>query len=733
MKTLEKKLGRMQEMEEELERMHTLEDEVKELQAAEKDNQDLRQSNEKLRKELEKRDQAISEAVELICQLESKIDQLDPSGRTSQMSMAHNAPDDGSNVSTPKAQVTVDIPKRTSSKRDQTVETGSSGQRSLESRQLNRAPSFLRADNRSTATLRSLYTENNLSRSALSELTKSESLQTMNEAMEPGSPRLSVLSECSELHSLDSPSRNVFDQLKIPVRKVSSTTGSLDSFVPAAEQEQSKESQINQWMESRPDTPQTIITIPRHRAYSDASKTGTPSFEDDLYSNKHRPRPRLDTSLFGGARLPPTPDTMSTAYAAVSNGSNGSIVTMKSPQPEQDPWFAGRRLDRPRSVDELTSRRSLNGSQINDSMQADCGDAPPLGMTISESPTIYPFNTVAFKASQLLGPGSPNNPGIKPFGGYLQQDSKAEVVSPQKKRNDSPPKTVTPNPRSKQCDSSPPLTPEDWLAAAKLGPRSRKERPHPRQQQTKLPSRNVVSQAAFHDDGRSIQSDFTEVPGIPTLDPDALDMQSLAGSESEPRRSLSLRQPFFNRSVGGPRRLQSSPMTSDFVDDDDDGAPPPNIPKTRNTGSASRRPGSQIGDLYPSSGGDGSPSPAPKALHQSLMESRMPSSHSATISGGRPSTSHSMEHKRRSSSLGIFSWMKGVSGKRSEPTSPFMTDRFDAAHKEQRTPARLVKEAGSLARASGSTPASMDVYPHPETWDDYSRRPRYMGRRARRG
>lgn len=762
MGALEKKLERMKEMEEELRRMHKLEAEVEDLRSAEKENRTLRESNEQLRQELDKRDQAVTEAVQLICQLEAKIEELETGGRTSQQSMSRLLLD-GPNATTPKAQQAVEIPERTSS-RQKTSRSQPSQPRSSDLRHLSKAPSFLRADNQSTATLRSLYApEDNKSHTTVSELTKSESLHTMNDTSEPGSPRLSVLSEASELNPFDTPSKwNEFDKLDIPVRKAPST-GSLDSYIPPTEREESKSEQVDQWLQSRPDMSETIIRRRQNRTLSDASKTGAPPFNGELYSNKPRGRPRVDTSLFGGARLPPTPDTMSTAYAAVNNGSNGSIAPEKSPKPERDHWFAGRRLDRHRSADEFTTRRSFDGSDITDSMQTNCSDTPRLGVTNDESPTIFPFSTVASKASELLGPGSPNNPAINSFSDLFHQDSKDEAIPPTIKRDRTPSKTTTTTTESHSTkhESSPPLTPQDWLAAATRTPRSRKEQSHGLriEQRGVEPNCNVISQAAF-DDGQSIDSIPTEPdhPGIPTLDMNTLDIleqpfaEPLAAipgpppeQEQEPRRRLVFRPSFLSHS-NGPRRLQSSPMAPDYIDDEDDGAPSPVIQKHRNTGGARRRPVSQIvtdsAELYSSS----IPAQdniernfAPKAPHQSFMETRDTSlpahSGSATISG-RPSTSHSMEHKRRSS-LGIFGWMKNVSGKRSEPATPTVAEAFaDAAQrKEQRS--RPVKEHPGTGShfPHANTPDSMDA-PRSEMsmhTDDTARRPRYMGRRSRRG
>lgn len=756
MGNLEKKLERMKSMEEELSRMHKLEEEVEELREAEKDNRRLRESNEELRQELDRRDQAVTEAVQFICQLESKLEQLELGGRTSQMSPSRLVLD-GHNSSTPKAQAqtSFEIPERTSS-RGGTLKSRLARPKSSDLRQLSKAPSFLRDENQSTAALRSLYVpDNNKSHSALSELTKSESFHTMNDATEPGSPRLSVLSEASELNPVDTPSKwQDYDKLDIPVRKAVSDTSSLDSYATPTDPMENKDDHVDSWMQS-----QTIIQRRQNRAMSDASKATIPTFGGDLFTSKPRGRPRLDTSVFGGARLPPTPDTMSTAYAAVNNGSNGSIARPKSPQQNRDQLFSGPRLERHRSADELTTRRSRAGSDVTDSMQTNCSDTTRLGGRKSESPVIYPFNTVAPKASELLGPGSPNNPALESFADLFHRNSVDEAVPPPITRK-TPAKPRVSQQKSMEFDSSPPLTPQDWLAAAKQTPRSRKERAHALriERQEDDPARNVISQAAFHDND-SVDSFAVEpeVPGIPTLNMEALEILEDSAPEQlasipepevepgpEPRRRFSFRPAFLSRS-NGPRRLQSSPRMPDFADDED-GAPSPIIPKTRNPGGASRRPMSQIitnsADFYsnvPTTGENFEDYPPPRAFHQSLMEAREASlpAHSATISD-RPSTSHSMEHKRRSS-LGIFGWMKH-GGKRPEPAIPFVDETFtDFAQKENRNFTRLTKEPPQFSVPRASTPDSMDApTARPRSMmtvdsDDTARRPRYMGRRSRRG
>ncbi|KAJ5709691.1 hypothetical protein N7493_009982 [Penicillium malachiteum] len=715
MSALEKKLERMHEMQEELSRLQRVEEEVVELRAVNKRNQGLQETNSQLRQELDTKDKAVEEAVQWICKLETEIENLKTNGRASPLSI-NRLVLDGPNA---QSQITIDIPERTSSKRAQ------SSFKHPEFRRLSKAPSFLRDDNQSTATLRSLYVpENNKSYSGLSQLTKSESYHTMTDAMEPGSPRLSVLSECSELHPYETPTKwNDHDALDIPIRKASSVSGSVESYATQTEQEESKEDQIDRWMQDREENSQTIIRRRQIRAASDASKASVPTFTADF-----------------------------TAYVTANNGSNGSVSTHRSPK-EGEVWFAGRPLERRRSADEITSRRSFNGSDITDSMQTNCSDTPRVSMSKMESPTFFPFNTVASKMP---------NPVIDAFDDPFLQTTRDESPSlPSPTR--SPAKTVISDAQTiASISDSPPLTPQDWIAAAKQGPRSRKERdrglriePRPAE-----PNNLVISQAAFHDND-SVESYQIEpeVADVPTLDLENLDVLEQPAIEIPPRqvtspgpehrRRLSFRPPFFNRSANAARRLQSSPVPPEFVDDEDDGAPSPIIPKTRTMGGANRRPVSQIitntNDFYSSSLPTGesfsSSYGGPKALHQSFMEAReaaLPAQSSSTTvrAPERPTTSHSSEHKRRSS-LGIFGWMKGVSGKRSEPSTPVVAEKFsEAEQKENRAASRLGQDNGLVDRCE--TPDSMEpppVRPHSEMTmrsDDTSRRPRYVGRRSRR-
>jgi hypothetical protein len=396
-------------------------------------------------------------------------------------------------------------------------------------------------------------------------------------------------------------------------------------------------------------------------------------------------------------------------------------------------------------------------------MQPNCSDTPRISTADMDSPVFFPFNTIASKASALLGPGSPNHLVIDAFNDPFYQNSKAAAV-PTVTPGQSPSKTIMSDTQTvDSLSDSPPLTPQDWIAAAKQGPRSRKERERGLRIEPKPaePNHLVISQAAFHDDA-SVDSYVIEpeVADVPTLDLDTLDIleqpvaetpaSRIESPEPEQRRRLSFRPPFFSRSANAARRLQSSPIAPDFMDEEDDGAPSPIIPKTRNMGGTNRRPMSQIitnsNDVYSSSvpvtnEAFGASFGGRRALHQSFAEAKETtnaSSGSATISA-RPTTSHSVEHKRRSS-LGIFGWMKGVGGKRSEPSTPVVAENFsesEAREQPTRASSRLAQDNG-LVPERPDTPDSMDapvVRPRSEMTmrsDDTTRRPRYVSRHSRR-
>lgn len=738
-----KKVERMQELEEDLKRMRELEDQVQELRDAEEDNQRLRESNDELRNELDKRDQAVTEAVDLICQLEAKVDKLETGRRLSISSTARPFTSDGSDVATPKIGATIDIPERTSSKRATIVGQPNrvpSGRRNLE-----RAPSFLQNEKKNTAALRALFAPNaDPSNSAMSVLTKTESSHSMNGAAEAESPRISALSECSELNPYDRPSRpNGLDQLDIPVRKKSLPESSHSSGLGKGEEENNND-RINKWMQ--PEAGISPLKLPkRGRAIDAFTKADTPSVESDLNLNGQVPKLQSAT-MFGGLRLPPTPDTMHTSRAPATNRSNGSISVGKGPSEET---LTKRRMVRPHSADELKTRLNSYKDALSDSMDANASGATTFGRKADgkgETPAIFPLHGLPSQSSRIFSPGVSNIPTFGFYeGAHMFDGDKEGATFGLNGGHSSSSKSASTE--LSDSSSSPTLAPYDWIEAAKLDPHS--------QIRNEAPPMNfgvvdpqAPSRSSFWSRRHSADSNIRDPEAlvIPTLDLSSLEPRPQAPQGRESRRRISLRPPFFSRSILNPRRLQPSPLCDapgqDY--DDDDGAPSPVIRKTRQ---ADRRQSKLDPDREReiSSYGDASMPHPMRAemngdcLHKTLPHSFTESHMSSNGAAQRPLTANSKDHKRRSS-LGIFGWMKGASGigshKKSEPNSPTMT--IVRPNSRMMTPTRFVSEtpeSSNYYTPTAVTPNSPDLK-HSARMDDedQKRRPRYMERerRARR-
>jgi hypothetical protein len=756
MAVLEKKLERVLEMEEELQRMRDLEDELQELRDAEEDNQRLRESNEQLRQEIDKRDQAVTEAVELICQLEARVEELEAGGDYSRPSTARPPTRDGPapDIAIPMSPTPVDIPERTSSKRG-IMFADQHRRRSSGTRYLKRAPSFLHDENQNTATLRSVYAPvDDKSRSEMSILTNSESLHSMNENVEPDSPRLSALSECSELHMGDIfGSRNGFDELEIPVRVTESTTESSSFPTLGRDDQDRSQLHLGSWTEPQPDEISADTPRRKTRPTLDVFKsTDKPSFESVSFGNSSSQKTQVD-SVFGSSRLPPTPDTMSTAYAFGTNRSNGSAAEKS----QLDHIVALRRgLHRPRSADELTTRRSSGNSRVTDGTVTNISEVmhPPLSTDEGdEAPAIFPLNSVPSKANYLPNQGTLNRSSFGYYGdGVLFNDDGYENILSKidniyySSRHAEAAELLADTP-----SSSPPLTPQDWVEAAKSDNRSRKNRPLAPAigpvPKSRLAGARAPSQSSFLGRRHSVDSTVPDLPPIPTLDLDSLQPVRQPEPDPEPRRRLSFRPRFFGRSVAT-RRLQPSPMPDGA--DEDDGAPSPVIPKIRNIGPSKASTVKPIEN--PLTPFDNTRPSAPTYaelkgddLHRTLPHSFTESNILSHSTASRPPSSHGKGHKRRSS-LGIFGWMKGAGGfgssnKKSELDSSTMSTQSNGSVKD-RASSRLGHEPPlANPETRGAHLASMNVAVEDfasstkriswTTEDDTVRRPRYVDRRRR--
>lgn len=705
MAALEKKLERMHEMEEELERMRGLEEELEELREVEENNQRLREQNEKLQLELDKRDQAIHEAVELICQLEAKIEELQadqtdsrpstarPHSSTESLETGHGLLE----VSTPKAQIIVDIPDRTSSKRGT-------------SRPPRKAPSFLREENRSTAALRSLYlSDENKSLRSFSASTMATSMESTTE---PESPRLSILSECSYFSPHDvQPAKDGFDQLdrldELDLDAAQKPVSNANPSENGPEDSGMQESQIDRikcWIQPQQEPPRPTAPRRRPRAISEVSR-GTQIRVDEAFnpmcqsSTFYVESPtRNNISLIFGGRLPPTPDTMCTSIPGARSNSNGSEAAEKS-APDQkmpgSPVSMQRKLGRPRSAGELTQRPSTAVSGLSDSGETTMTDATQHAMSIRGRDEItglfHSFNYFgrgSSKATRVLGPGSPSNPRLSCYGGDLLFNGEGveEIVSEMRPGRTPSFNSIASDAQSTQLSPSPsPLTHQDWLEAAK--PQSKKERKKSEVQFAQEPKETNVDAAEPSNDAPKCDPPSTDEPQLPRNPPLRLrawgNNPQQQAADSPPRRRLSLRPRFFSRSGGNSQRQQQQqqdPM-SDPVDGPE--APSPVIRKQSDMVVSRHRradSGPLPANVATKLGTDGGSRPAGnRAIPRPFTESR-PSSASC------PVTSDSSEPRRRGS---LFGWMKGGS-KEAGPT----TTNGSAA------PARDKSKSSSLAPAA---------------------------------
>ncbi|RDW57057.1 uncharacterized protein DSM5745_11580 [Aspergillus mulundensis] len=749
---LEKKLERMQELEDELERMRGLEDEVQELRAAEEDNQRLRESNEQLRQEIDKRDQAVTEAVELICQLEARVEELAMDKNDPRSSTSH-LPYDESGVATPRNSATPDIPERTSSRRG--IRQSERRRVSSGSRILQRAPSFLLEESKSTAVLRSLYVDTDDHPVPVpTPIPKSESMNSMTETIEPESPRLSALSECSELNIDDTPiSEDGYDKIDIPVRLKETSTQCTNLSSVTLRMADADIVHVNRWLpEEADEAPKAETTRRKTRRLSDVFK------EPQSSSPSSSSRKSKIESIFGSARLPQTPDTMTTSYPAWANSSSNSTIADKS---QSDLRHC---LTRPRSADELTARRSSITIEPRESMDINLSKVTFPRPTLhegDEDPAIFPLNSIQPRYDH-----STTNHTI-------YSDHFERVLARMDKDYYSPSRPTTRDGTTSLGSSPPSMTADDWIEAARPGTRNRTG---PVPVNSRLVGARAPSQSSFLGRRHSIDSAVREptLPIIQTINLRALEDDGAPAAatepEPEPRRRISLLPHFFNRSSNA-RRLQPSPISDS---DKDDGAPSPVIRKTRNQPPRAHRPLSGVGQT-----GDFSASARPtdaedSGMSRSFTEGNLFSSslNSPSSSTTRPSSSNGGkdQHKRRGS-LGIFGWMKGASAglgsslKKSDV--PPQTQTSTSSSKKPESPVTptitpsvsastgtAVRASSRLAAYDNATLAAADPprkhaeaateesatfatrTRHPtrtdELADEQGRRPRYMERRSRR-
>ena len=361
-------------------RNEELEAKVEKMDTLETDNQELQSINEDLLLELEKRDVAVQEAVNLICELEAKIEEMGEAD--SYFKQRSRTPEPGKRDSAPAS------PSSTKSKSNDfgtppqitgpntdlegQARAGESPPRigslsPTSSNSARRVPSFLRDTKKSTNVLRSLYvsdgkqTQNNLSSHSLarpgSMISGEDEDEDYIDRQLLNSPRLSVLSESGFSSIYGSPKERSLSPAQNLNTHVSQQSPK-DNQSPRNDQ---REERLQDWLEesNRPSTPprqksrvglndqfssidQVLEKTPGNPNGQQPENTqrGEPKRHQERTPEKHvrkgnRERQRRPSSpafggpMFGGGVLPPTPDTMSTGTVAASS-STPSIVTEKS-------------------------------------------------------------------------------------------------------------------------------------------------------------------------------------------------------------------------------------------------------------------------------------------------------------------------------------------------------------------------------------------------------------------
>ncbi|PGH11665.1 hypothetical protein AJ80_07032 [Polytolypa hystricis UAMH7299] len=681
MAVMKQKLERMQYLEEQLERMEGMEEELQELQQVEENNQVLRESNEHLRREIDKRDQAINEAVELICQLEAKVDSLEPSTDADELSTARPhtseglaSPKPSLQELTPRTRIVVDVPDRTSSRKGTSSGRRSrAGTPSSSARRPRRQPSFLRNDNGSTSALRSLYTsEDNKSRGAFSILSG-------DEPPEPESPRLSILSECSYLDPSTTPSKPRERAWTAETQKRNFTlppAARPEEFTQNTNDDDDKLERIDRWVQPPQDVFLDTISKPERRISNakSASKRASskqPSL-DTAFQAKRSTKyykldsPRMEGSMFNGGRLPPTPDTMSTNPDG-RGGSNSSVIAEKS-RLDQGNYYPSFITDhtprRPRSADDITTRPSSANSMLSDAVET-LSDATQLGLNGSDRnhlASMFPSFTY-----------TPSGPFRDPRFPIDNTDMLRTMKSISSLRSS----TSEPHSRQHHLSDSPPLTPQDWLEAALPAdnPANRKSKRHSAicshledEASASLRPASTSTEAVEGTPKQKTRHIRVEEPDLPQS------IMQLRPAGSSPqmqpqRRRITLRPRFFSRSSS---HRETTPM-SDSAEKDVTPSPATSHKNRHRSGSHRRAlTAESVPDAAAVLGSDApNGRETPKKQQNKTIAPRTSVSTALSRSGStRPLTSDGSDYKRRTS-MGLFGWMKGAtSGLGSSPATP---------------------------------------------------------------
>ena len=351
-------------------RTEVLETRLEKLQELEADNQELQSINEDLLLELEKRDLAIQEAVGLICELEAKNEELQMTVVRMDFTQSSSASD---SEHTKDVKAIMASPLSTISGMDRSRPTSPTTAGTKTDLQLpsehslsapdtlsppkaasaHRVPSFMRDTKKSTTVLRSMYS--NDANASFVSLNRPASLFSGDDDDDcldrqiTNSPRLSILSE--------SGFSSIYGGRKDRISGETDDKGELaEPSLPRnpsdpGQRNAQRESRLHKWLDERevPRTPSPKVTAkvssigeilsqgpPSSRARASTETTlvaQRPREQRTPVQSRQVKQPRspaaFEGPIFGGAVLPPTPETMSTATLD-ANSSTPSIITEKS-------------------------------------------------------------------------------------------------------------------------------------------------------------------------------------------------------------------------------------------------------------------------------------------------------------------------------------------------------------------------------------------------------------------